>query len=197
MSRKRQAARKNSRGPIDGAGNLIALGERSRRGRVALVVAGLALAVGVLVVAGAGAAVGADTKLTNAKAVIDGGSVAESKRAALMDIADLDSSSGHEALEAYADAKDEKLAAFALLTIGKADYSGARGKLEKVFEDAKRPHAARVAAFLALSRLRAKDGDSWDQIASYAGNHVKDGTPLADSVAAAKNALFPSTKEGK
>ena len=197
MSRNRRGASRESREARGSGGDQVAPGRRPWRGRAALVVAGLVLAAGVLVFAGAGPAIGADAKVTQAKAVIDGGSVPESKRAALMDLADLDSSAGREALEGYADGKDDKLAAYALLTIGKADYSGARTKLEKVFEDAKRPHAARVAAFLALARLRAKDGDTWNQIASYAANHVKDGTPLADSVAAAKNALFPTTQEGK
>jgi hypothetical protein len=69
--------------------------------------------------------------------------------AALRELAALDTSDSRKALEELADAKDDPLATSSLFTIGRADQTGGRSKLKAVFEDTKRAHLARVAAFLA------------------------------------------------
>jgi hypothetical protein len=118
--------------------------------------------------------------------------------AALRELAALDTSDSRKALEELADAKDDPLATSSLFTIGRADQTGGRSKLKAVFEDTKRAHLARVAAFLAWARLEAKDGASWSSIESYAKGHYEKGSLLEASVAAAKNGLFPaSASEGR
>jgi hypothetical protein len=115
------------------------------------------------------------------------------QRDSLEQLKDLDTSDARKTLEEIASGKDTTAAALALLTIGRADYSGARSKLASVFEDTKRPHAVRAAAFQGWARAEAADGTSWESIESYAKANTKEGSPLRDSALATRAVLFPAT----
>jgi hypothetical protein len=137
------------------------------------------------------------TQINDLRAAASGHGTDGNRAAALKELAALDTTDSRTALESLADAKDDQLAARAALTIGQADQSGGRAKLKRVFEDTSRAHGVRVAAFLAWSRLEAKDGASWQAIEAYAKNHYSTGSKLEASVTAAKNVLFPTTNEGR
>jgi hypothetical protein len=81
--------------------------------------------------------------------------------------------------------------------MGRADYPGARGKLQQIFEDETLPHASRALAFAAWARLEVAAGTSWSAVESYGREHSEAGSALRDSVLAAKNALAPETAEGR
>lgn len=170
--------------------------ERKRLQTFMVIVAALA-AVGALVVGGGGAAVGSDSTVTRLKDSAAGRGTDGSRAAALKDLAAIDSADSRKALEDLADGKDYQLAAHACLAIGRADQSGGRAKLKQVYEDAKRPHGVRVAAFLAWARREAAGGSSWQTIENYAKQHYESGSRLETSVAAAKNALFPTTSSSE
>jgi hypothetical protein len=149
--------------------------------------------VGALVLAGDGPAVGSDSTVTRLQASAAGRGTDGGRAAALRDLAALDTSDSRTALTELADATDDQLAAHACLAIGRADQRGGRAKLRSVFEDETRAHGVRVAAFLAWARREAADGSSWQTIENYARGHYETGSRLEASVAAARNALFPTT----
>jgi hypothetical protein len=93
-----------------------------------------------------------------------------------------------EAMDAVADARDDRTAVQGLATLGRSDHTGARTKLRSVFEDTRRSDVARGAAFLSFARLERAGGRSWSSLSDYAGRHCRSGSRLAAIVAAAQNA---------
>ena len=169
---------------------------RSRR----RLVLGLALggtAIGVLIVAGAGPVIGEDTRLVAARRACDGRGTDVTKLEAMRELVAIDSSAARQALETYAAGSNARLAVAAITTIGRADYRGARSKLQTIFEDDTRPHTSRAMAFAAWARLETKSGTAWSVIEQYGRDHCEAGSALEDSVLAAKNALAPATTGGK
>lgn len=154
---------------------------------------GAGFAAGALVVVGAGPLVGQDAALTRAEAACEARGPLETKLAALEELADLDTSASRRSLARFAAGSDPVLASHALFTIGRADYSGARDTLRTIYENTRKPHAVRVAAFLALARAEIAGGASWSTMEAYGRRDCAEGSALDASILAARNALAPST----
>jgi len=142
---------------------------------------------------GVGRAAGDDKQAKDLKSACLATGCDTEQRDQLDQLKALDTSESRKALEEIAAATDPTAASLALLTIGRADYQGARTKLQAAFEDTTRPHAVRVAGFQAWARAAAAGGTSWESIESYATANTKEGSPLRDSALAVKAVLFPKS----
>ena len=149
----------------------------------------LGLAVGVLIVAGEGPAIGEDTAAAKLQAICTGRHTDSAKRAALEDLKVLDTSAAHAALEALTESKDQQVAVLATLTIGRAGYDGADEKLQSIYEDEDVSEAVRASALQAYARLAKAQGTSWEAIESYGKQHCGRKSRLEAVLMSTKNVV--------
>jgi len=107
----------------------------------------------------------------------------------------LESSDSRKALEALAGSKDQDLAIGALRAITRDDDSGARGKLEKVFEDTKRTTVVRTTAMLGWCHVRKAQGARRSDVHTYLTSRAGQDERLKGAVAAVEAKLFPTEGE--
>ena len=185
--------RKGTQGPGNLRGSESRAGPGAGRtllGMPVLVVAGIAL-VGGLVAVGMQRAAAADREIADLKSDCRTRGSAASKAIAADALRRRGSSDARTALDELAASADDRVAAAAIVAIGRGDASGARGKLKAIFESSGRSARVRSAAFSAWARLEAKDGATWSAISGYGRRHASEGSPLEESVLAVENALFP------
>jgi hypothetical protein len=99
------------------------------------------------------------------------------------------------ALSSLADSRNEQTAAFAMSALARTGTSDAEQKLKAVLEDTKRSDLARSFALTNWCTLRAKEGDSWDDVKGYVDAKAGANAALTDAAAAVKKAQFE--KEAK
>ncbi len=114
-----------------------------------------------------------------------------SRRAALMEeLLGIGTGASRSALTAMAASKDDKLAAMAIATIGRGDYSGARAKLKIIYEDTKRTDGVRCAALAAWCRAEKSDSKKWKDVSSYVNAKAGTNQRLQGMALAIRGGLF-------
>jgi len=119
------------------------------------------------------------------------------KLLALEELLTTDSSAARDALAEIADSGDDRVAAMAIGALGRGDQSGARDKIEAVFEDTDRSDAVRAAALSAHCRLKAADGDSWSDCGGYVRSTAGRNQRLRDAWASVKAKYWPEEADGE
>jgi hypothetical protein len=94
------------------------------------------------------------------------------------------------ALASLADSRNEQTAAFAMSALARTGTSDAEQKLKSVLEDTRRSDLARSFALTHWCTLRAKEGDSWDDVKGYVESKAGTNAALTDAAAAVKAAQF-------
>lgn len=107
----------------------------------------------------------------------------------------LDSSESRAALDALADSKDEQLAAFAMAALARFDDSAAEAKLKSVIESGSRSDTARSLALTAWLRLRARDGDDWEDVSAYVAAKTAGNAALQSTVATVQTSAFGAEED--
>ena len=107
----------------------------------------------------------------------------------------LESTDSRKALEALAGSKDADLAVGALRAITRDDDTGARGKLEKVFEDTKRSTTVRTTAMLGWCHVRKAQGAGRSDVHTYLTAKAGQDQRILAAVAAVEAKLFPTEGE--
>ena len=153
-------------------------------------VAGVVLALCVLFVGPDHEAQARSQRVKDLVALCNSGVGVNRKSMAMDELCDLDTSEAREALEELADSADDKTATLALAAIGRENYSGAKTKLEAVFESSRRSDVARCAALGAICRLEEAADKDWSDIESYVDGHCGTNTAPCAMSDAIEDAVF-------
>lgn len=162
------------------------------KGRAWLVCAGLTLAAGVLIVAGAGRAIGGDRDVEAIVAQIARTGSDTELRDHLEQLREIGNASSRRALEEIAGGDRRMPAILAAHTIAREAYEGADAALRRVFEDAQADRAVRTAAGQGLLRLQRASGVSAQDSERYFDAHLAGDARLATSIRASRAAWYPA-----
>lgn len=105
---------------------------------------------------------------------------------AFEELASINTRSSRDALNDLAGASDDRVAVMAIGTLGRRDQSGARTKIQDVYEDTNRSDGVRAAALAAYCRLQAADGKEWADCKSWVKQKAGTNQQLRDAYAALK-----------
>jgi hypothetical protein len=168
-----------------------------RRGRVKVAVAA-GVALSAFAVAGLWFRAEASSERVDAlRALCEEDRAFHRRAAALAELGEIDSSASRQALEALAASKDDRLAAQAVAAIGRANYSGAKGKLETVLGDAERSDLVRGTALAALARAEKADGRSAADFEARVEAKASGSAALEDGVDALSAKVFGARGGGR
>lgn len=170
------------------------------KGRGWIVCAGIVLAGGAVVVAGAGRAIGGDREVESIVASIDRTQSDTELRDHLEQLRALGNAASRRALEEIASGDRKMPAILAAHTIARDGYDGAHAALQRIFENAQADRAVRTAAGQGLLRLQRAAGVSAADSERYFDARTGTDTRLATSIRATRAAYYPEptvdTREG-
>lgn len=124
------------------------------------------------------------------KATCERGGAHHTRGAALRDLVELDSAASHEALEALADATDDRLASQAIAALGRAGYAGAKTKLASIVADEDRSEFVRSMAITAALRAEKRDGATKTSVRSAFATECGKSAALDDAAKATRDHLW-------
>ncbi len=151
-----------------------------------------ALAVGVVVAAGFWPAAHATpSQAAQLVTLLNSPAGENRKRAAVDQLAKLDSAEARNAVKTLADSKDDRVAVLAIAALCRTRFSGAEDKVKSVFEDTGRSNLARGMALAAWCHMKSAAGSTWSQIKAYVKQHAGGNQLLKDQYAASKGKLGP------
>ena len=111
---------------------------------------------------------------------------------AIEELRKIDSTGARDALKDLADSTDDRTAALAIRALARANFSGARTKIEGIYEDTSRSDLVRGVALAVWCTNRADAGKSWSDVKQWVKSKAGSNQVLRSQYAASKAMYWAS-----